>query len=164
MAKMKTIMRHKILAMYEGRTPAKDEEYMPILSFPDHASPETGLRGFWLDPESATSMATALATEVRSMIKAAPAWREMATARTLAKKRDSAKVQGAKEADEEEEDEEGIETEGEAADESEGEEEAIEQAEIMEAAAEAVHAAAKRDEEDEIENDIDEVDDENEMG
>ncbi|CBF73674.1 hypothetical protein AN7997.2 [Aspergillus nidulans FGSC A4] len=163
MAKMKTIMRHKILAMYEGRTPAKDEEYAPILSFPDHASPETGLRGFWLDPEFATSMATALATEVRSMIKAAPAWREMATARTLAKKGDSAKVQGAKGADEEEEDEEGIEGEGEAADESEGEEEAIEQAEIMEAAAEAVHAAAKRDEEDEIENDIDEVDEENEM-
>ncbi|KAL4750098.1 hypothetical protein BDW72DRAFT_120898 [Aspergillus terricola var. indicus] len=164
MAKMKTIMRHKILAMYEGRTPAKDEEYEPILSFPDHASPETGLKGFWLDPESATSMATALATEVRSMIKAAPAWREMATARTLAKKGGGAKVQGGKEADEEEEDEEGTEEEREAADESEGEEEAIEQAEMMEAAAEAVHAAAKRrDDEDENENDIDAVDDENEV-
>ncbi|KAL4978878.1 RNA polymerase III transcription factor IIIC subunit-domain-containing protein [Aspergillus desertorum] len=160
MAKMKTIMRHKILAMYEGRPPAKDEEYEPILGFPDHASPETGLREFWLDPEGATSMATALATEVRSMIKAAPAWREMTMARTLAKKGDSAKVRGDREVDEEEDDEGDAAGEGVAAEESEGEEEA----EMMEAAAEAVDAAAKRREEDENDNEIDEVDDENEMG
>ncbi|KAL4904468.1 hypothetical protein BDW74DRAFT_179045 [Aspergillus multicolor] len=166
MAKMKTIMRHKILAMYEGREPASDEEYAVICSFPDHASPATGLGGFWLEPD-AGSLLTGLATEVRSMIKAAPSWKERVMARTAARKeaREAGAGLGMSEGPEEgdgAEEEDGA--EGEGAEGSEGEEEAIEQEEMMEAAAVAVDEAAKRrDEEDENENEVDEEDDGNEI-
>ncbi|RDW92801.1 transcription factor TFIIIC subunit TFC1 [Aspergillus mulundensis] len=162
MAKMKMIMRHKILAMYEGRSPARDSEYAVLLDFPDHASPATGLGGFWLGPD-AGSMVTALATEIRSMIKAAPSWRERAMARTAARKEGRGVGVGLVEGEGDgAEEEDGA--MGEAAEDSEGEEEAIEQEEMMEAAAEAVDEAAKRrDEEDENENEVDEEDDGNEI-
>ncbi|KAL4781082.1 RNA polymerase III transcription factor IIIC subunit-domain-containing protein [Aspergillus varians] len=138
-AKLKAIMRHKIMALHEGRTPPDDAEYAPVVALPDHASPETGLAGFTPDPGSASPTAMMLATEVRSTIKGAATWKEMRA------RGGKGRVGG--EVEHEEQDVRGAEGEAEVEEESEGEEEAIEQQEMMEAAAEAVDAAAKRREE-----------------
>lgn len=143
-------MRHKILALYEGRT-TDDSEYAPLLRLPDHASPATGLGGFGLDPGSSSVTAMMLATEIRSTIKGALTWKEMVRGKH-GRAGDGNKEQVG--VNEEDEGEGGVEEE-----ESEGEEEAIEQEEMMEAAAEAVESAAKRKEE-EGNNDDDDVDDE----
>ncbi|KAL4955407.1 RNA polymerase III transcription factor IIIC subunit-domain-containing protein [Aspergillus filifer] len=148
-AKLKSIMRHKILAMYEGRPVPGDEEYAPILGMPDHADPEQGLANFFLDPgaEGVTGWILALATELRSVIKGSPGWREGKAKAAKEKGSGSGKGKntGAAEAEaeaDEEDDQGAIESEG------EGEEEAIEQAEMLEAATEAVDnavgAAAKK--------------------
>lgn len=152
-AKLKAIMRHKILALYEGRTP-DDSEYAPLLSLPDHASPATGLGGFSLDPGSVSATAAMLATEIRSTIKGALTWKEMVKGKQGRGGGAGNEEQGAVNIEDEGEGE-GVEGE-----ESEGEEEAIEQEEMMEAAAEAVESAAKRQEEEGNDRDDDDVDDE----
>ncbi|KAL4915642.1 RNA polymerase III transcription factor IIIC subunit-domain-containing protein [Aspergillus aurantiobrunneus] len=148
MAKLKAIMRHKILTLYEGRTPTDEAEYAQIAALPDHASPERGLGEFMLDAGSSSGMVATLATEVRSTIKGSPMWKEMVKGRTERGK--GREEQGQRDV-EAEVPEEGAEQE------SEGEEEAIEQEEMMEAAAEAVGAAAKRREE-ENDSEVDEMD------
>ncbi|KAL2811001.1 RNA polymerase III transcription factor IIIC subunit-domain-containing protein [Aspergillus granulosus] len=141
-AKLKAIMRHKIITMYEGGVP-NDDDYTRILALPDYANPEAGMADFWLDPSGASGKEMALATEIRSTIKGAPTWKEVAGGkRAVIKKSREGKGSGKreKEGDEEEEEEE----ESEVEEDSEGEEEAIEQQEIMEAAVEAVERAVER--------------------
>lgn len=152
-AKLKAIMRHKIMALYEGRT-TDDSEYAALLDLPDHASPATGLAGFGLDPGRATATAMMLGTEIRSTIKGALTWKEMVRGKQGRGGGGGNEEQGGVNVEDEGEGE-GVEEE-----ESEGEEEAIEQEEMMEAAAEAVESAAKRKEEEGNDNDDDDVDDE----
>ncbi|KAL3457313.1 RNA polymerase III transcription factor IIIC subunit-domain-containing protein [Aspergillus heterothallicus] len=132
-AKLKAIMRHKILTMYEGGTP-DDGDYARIVALPDYANPETGIADFWLDPLAASTKEMSLATEIRSTIKGAPTWKEVAGGKKGGGKKSIGK--GGEEAEEEEE--------GGVEEESEGEEEAIEQQEIMEAAVESVDRAVAR--------------------
>ncbi|KAL4938973.1 hypothetical protein BDV06DRAFT_231342 [Aspergillus oleicola] len=140
-AKLKSIMRHKILAMYEGRPVPKDEEYAPILSMPDHADPEQGLAKFFLDPGApdVTGWILALATELRGVIKGSPGWRE---GKQKAAKGGKGKAAAAATAGEEERAEDEEQSAAEIESEGEGEEEAIEQQEMLEAATEAVDNAA----------------------
>ncbi|KAL2842395.1 RNA polymerase III transcription factor IIIC subunit-domain-containing protein [Aspergillus pseudoustus] len=134
-AKLKAIMRHKIITMYEGGTP-NDADYVRILALPDYATPETGMGEFWLDPAGASAKEMALATEIRSTIKGAPTWKETAGGKKAVSKKAKDGAGGEEGGNEEEE--------SAVEDESEGEEEAIEQQEIMEAAVEAVDRAVKR--------------------
>ncbi|KAI9370621.1 RNA polymerase III transcription factor IIIC subunit-domain-containing protein [Aspergillus egyptiacus] len=134
LAKLKAIMRSKILALYEGKMP-DDSVYEKIMAFPDHASPETGLAGFWLDPGSASVRELAIATEIRSTIKGAQTWKEAAATRERSGEGEAAGLE-----EQEGRNEESEESGAENGEESEGEEEAMEQAEI----AEAVDAAARR--------------------
>ncbi|KAL2841343.1 RNA polymerase III transcription factor IIIC subunit-domain-containing protein [Aspergillus pseudodeflectus] len=141
-AKLKAIMRHKIITLYEGRTP-NDDDYTRILALPDWASPEAGMADFWLDPSQASAKEMSLATEIRSTIKGAATWKEVSGGKRSIVKKDGegekgGNQAGAAEGEGEEEEESGVE------DESEGEEEAIEQQEIMEAAVEAVDRAVER--------------------
>ncbi|KAL4926126.1 transcription factor TFIIIC subunit TFC1 [Aspergillus undulatus] len=156
-AKLKSIMRHKILAMYEGRPVPRDSEYAPILAMPDHATPEQGLADFFPNPDvfHVQGWVQALATELRGIIKSSPAWRERkrGVVKQGVPRKGKGEVEGEAEVDEEEEEEEGEEVEGE--DESEGEEEAIEQEEMLE----AVDAAASRQDQDDN-DEADDVDDE----
>ncbi|KAL2788276.1 RNA polymerase III transcription factor IIIC subunit-domain-containing protein [Aspergillus keveii] len=150
-AKLKAIMRHKIITLYEGRTP-NDDDYSRILALPDWASPQTGIADFWLDPSQASAKEMSLATEIRSTIKGAATWKEVAGGkRSIMKKNEEEKgggdQGGAAGGEAKEEEESGVE------DESEGEEEAMEQQEIMEAAVEAVDRAAEREAEGEDESD-----------
>ncbi|GES58125.1 RNA polymerase III transcription factor subunit [Aspergillus terreus] len=134
LAKLKTIMRHKILANEEGRVP-DDADFVRLLDLPDHADPENFLAEFSLDPAVATSQELMLATEVRSVIKGTASWREKnaaAAGEKTAKGKAERRVQW--------EDEGGDEGEGEG-EESEGEEEELEQEEILEAAVDAMDAA-----------------------
>ncbi|KAL2863258.1 transcription factor TFIIIC subunit TFC1 [Aspergillus lucknowensis] len=132
-AKLKAIMRHKILTLFEGRIP-NEADYTRILSLPDHADPEKGMSAFWLQPGEATAKEMALATEIRGTIKGSQRWKEKAGGKRAFVGRDE------KEESEErqvERSEESV-----AEEESEGEEAAIQQEEIMEAAVEAVDKAA----------------------
>ncbi|RAK79396.1 transcription factor TFIIIC subunit TFC1 [Aspergillus fijiensis CBS 313.89] len=187
LAKFKTIMRHKVLALLDDRA-TDDAEFAQILALPDYATPESINTDFWLDPATATSKSTMMATEIRAIIKSAPAFREraaadkragkrrrgrgMATRRSAAGRRvqfredvvggEEEEVEGDGE-EEEEEDEEQIDTQGMEVGEEmgEGEEEAYEQEELLEAqAAEAAAAVSAAVEEDEDE--ADEEDDEGE--
>ncbi|RAL16809.1 transcription factor TFIIIC subunit TFC1 [Aspergillus homomorphus CBS 101889] len=169
LAKFKTIMRHKVLALLEDRA-TDDADFDQILTLPDVATPDTINTEFWLDPATATQKSTMMATEVRSIIKSAPEFRERAAAEKKAARktgrRGAAETPGAKGTagrrvqfredvvggdDEEEEQEMEV---GEEL--SEGEEEAFEQEELLEAqaaeAAAAVSAAAEEDEDDEDED------------
>ncbi|KAL4867066.1 hypothetical protein BDV12DRAFT_210079 [Aspergillus spectabilis] len=155
LAKLKAIMRQKILALYNGVTP-NDSEYTRILQFPEYADPETGIGGFWLDPGTASGKEMALATEIRGTIKGAGSWREMVKERATGREKQKGKERGKGKGvgDEDDEEEQDLGQGGE--EESEGEEEEIEQAEIMEAAAEAVDAvASRRQDGDEHEEEVD---------
>ncbi|KAL3477682.1 RNA polymerase III transcription factor IIIC subunit-domain-containing protein [Aspergillus californicus] len=145
LAKLKAIMRHKIHTLFEGRTP-NDEDFIHILTFPDHVTSDAGLAAFWLDPGTATGKEMAMATEIRGTIRGATSWKE----REKASKKRERELQGGEGNGDGEEGDGNEDGDGEVENEevSEGEEEAIEQAEIMEAASEAVDAAARRGQED----------------
>ncbi|KAL4894797.1 RNA polymerase III transcription factor IIIC subunit-domain-containing protein [Aspergillus ambiguus] len=129
LAKLKTIMRHKILANEEDRVP-DDADFVRLLDLPEHADPENFLAEFSLDPAVATQPELMLATEVRAVIKGTASWREKnAAAASREKPARRVKWEDAGEGDEDE-------GEGEAG-ESAGEEEALEVAEMMDEVAEA---------------------------
>lgn len=170
LGKMKTIMRAKIQALIEDRTPS-DEEFACILPFPDHAFSEADIVHYTLDPAVASSREIALATDVRASIKGAALWRRKhererfgmdgvvgpGPGRGGPRQRGKAAVRF----------EEGVlDDEGGGNEESEGEEEERERAEMLEAqvaAAVAVRAADGGDHDDEDnegDNDDDEEEDE----
>lgn len=76
LAKVKTVMRHKIQALMEGREPV-DEDYTKIMQLPAHARSEADFPLFTLDPEVATQKEISLATEVRAIIRSSPVWRNL---------------------------------------------------------------------------------------
>lgn len=127
LAKLKLIMRHKILGLIEERIP-DDQDFARILSFPDYATPENVNTAFTLDASVVSTKELTMATEIRAMIKGTPSWREStnqgqeqdATGKR-GKSATGRRVQWRDATGEEE---------------SEGEEEAIEKQEILEAAVE----------------------------
>ncbi|KNG88327.1 RNA polymerase III transcription factor subunit [Aspergillus nomiae NRRL 13137] len=121
LAKLKLIMRHKILGLIEERIP-EDQDFARILSFPDYATPENVNTAFTLDASVVSNRELTMATEIRAMIKGTPSWRE---ANQGQQEQDTTtKLAGyARE------------------DESEGEEEAIEKQEILDAIDEVIEAA-----------------------
>ncbi|KUM56685.1 hypothetical protein ACN42_g10525 [Penicillium freii] len=76
LAKAKTVMRHKIQALMEGREPV-DEDYTKIMQLPAHARSEADFPLFTLDPEVATQKEISLATEIRAIIRGSPVWRTL---------------------------------------------------------------------------------------
>ncbi|KAB8276320.1 RNA polymerase III transcription factor IIIC subunit-domain-containing protein [Aspergillus minisclerotigenes] len=133
LAKLKLIMRHKILGLIEERIP-DDQDFARILSFPDYATPENVNTAFTLDASVVSTKELTMATEIRAMIKGTPSWRESTNQGqeqdATGKRGKSAagrRVQWRDATGEEE---------------SEGEEEAIEKQEILEAAVEEVMEAA----------------------
>ncbi|CAI7605791.1 unnamed protein product [Penicillium discolor] len=145
LAKAKTIMRHKIQALMEGREPI-DEDYTKILQLPAHARSEADFPLFTLDPEVATQKEISLATEVRAIIRSSPIWRNLSANAGLVRRDvgEGRKGKGkralkGKSVEPEPEPE----PEPEKADESEGEEEEIQRREML--AAQVADAAAARD-------------------
>ncbi|OQD88351.1 hypothetical protein PENANT_c004G02317 [Penicillium antarcticum] len=72
LGKVKTVMRHKIQALMEGRE-ADDEEFEKVLALPDFARSEADFEKFTVDGEP-SSREMQLATEVRSAIRGSPLW------------------------------------------------------------------------------------------
>jgi general transcription factor 3C polypeptide 5 (transcription factor C subunit 1) len=72
LGKVKTVMRHKIQALMEGREP-NDEEFEKVMRLPDHARCEADFEKFTFDGEP-SSREMQLATEVRSAIRGSPLW------------------------------------------------------------------------------------------
>ncbi|KOC13450.1 RNA polymerase III transcription factor subunit [Aspergillus flavus AF70] len=133
LAKLKLIMRHKILGLIEERIP-DDQDFARILSFPDYATPENVNTAFTLDASVVSTKELTMATEIRAMIKGTPSWRESTNqgqeqdaSGKRGKSATGRRVQWRDATGEEE---------------SEGEEEAIEKQEILEAAVEEVMEAA----------------------
>ncbi|PGH00579.1 hypothetical protein AJ80_09150 [Polytolypa hystricis UAMH7299] len=81
LAKAKAIMRAKIQHMVEHKdsAPLPDEDFAPILRFPDHVEDDAGVAALFIEMEgSARGSATRslqLASEVRAMVRAAPGMR-----------------------------------------------------------------------------------------
>lgn len=165
LAKAKTVMRHKIQALMEGREPV-DEDYTKIMQLPAHARSEADFSLFTLDPDVATQKEISLATEVRAIIRSSPVWRNLSANAGLVRRdvgegRGKAKGKRAlkgksvePEPEPEPEPEKGDE-------ESEGEEEEIQRREML--AAQVADAAAARDadeaaDEDEDGDDSDDMD------
>lgn len=150
-AKVKTIMRAKIQALIDGHKPA-DAEFRRVLAFPDHARSEADMVHFTLDSD-VPSREMMLATEIRSALKSAPAWRSMAPPTTVSVEKGKGKAVAkgrntrSRRKDVDEVDEEEIVA---SESESEGEEEEIERAELLEAQVAA--AVANRDAMDEEED------------
>ncbi|KAJ5602453.1 hypothetical protein N7537_005409 [Penicillium hordei] len=147
LAKAKTVMRHKIQALMEGREPV-DEDYTKIMQLPAHARSEADFPLFTLDPDVATQKEISLATEVRAIIRSSPIWRNLSANAGLVR-RDVGEGRGKgkgkralkgksvePEPEPEPEPEKGDE-------ESEGEEEEIQRREML--AAQVADAAAARD-------------------
>lgn len=163
LAKAKTVMRHKIQALMEGREPV-DEDYVRVMQLPAHARSEADFPLFTLDPEVATQKEITLATEIRSIIRSSPMWRrlaanaglirkEMGEGRVKGKGRQSLKGKSV------EVEEPGPEPEPEKIEEqSEGEEEEIERREML--AAQVAAAAAARDADEEIGDESDNMEEE----
>ncbi|KAE8361067.1 RNA polymerase III transcription factor IIIC subunit-domain-containing protein [Aspergillus caelatus] len=149
LAKLKLIMRHKILGLIEERIP-DDQDFARILRFPDYATPENVNTAFTLDASVVSTKELTMATEIRAMIKGTPSWREStnqgqeqdATAKR-GKGAAGRRVQWRDTAGEEE---------------SEGEEEAIEKQEILEAAVDEVMEAATTGGDDDGNDDLGESD------
>ncbi|GKZ26234.1 tau 95 subunit of transcription factor TFIIIC [Aspergillus brasiliensis] len=170
LAKTKTIMRAKILALLDDKLLDDEVEFTNILKLPDHATPESVMVDFWLDPAVASQREMMMATEVRGIIKGAPAWKERvggAGAGSGGKRgvggRDEVgdegdgKGKGKKRADRRVQFQDEVGADGEGGGEmSEGEEEAYEQEELAEAVAEATASVGGE------EDDDDDVDDEDE--
>ncbi|KAB8203882.1 RNA polymerase III transcription factor IIIC subunit-domain-containing protein [Aspergillus parasiticus] len=149
LAKLKLIMRHKILGLIEERIP-DDQDFARILSFPDYATPENVNTAFTLDASVVSTKELTMATEIRAMIKGTPSWRESTNQGqeqdATGKRGKSAagrRVQWRDATGEEE---------------SEGEEEAIEKQEILEAAVEEVMEAATTGGDDDGNDDLGESD------
>ncbi|PYI35918.1 RNA polymerase III transcription factor IIIC subunit [Aspergillus indologenus CBS 114.80] len=169
LAKFKTIMRHKVLGLLDDRA-TDDAEFEQILTLPDFATPESINTDFWLDPATATSKSTMMATEIRAIIKSAPAFRERAAADKRAGKRRRGRGMATRRSaagrrvqfrEDEQIDTQGMEVGEEM---GEGEEEAYEQEELLEAqAAEAAAAVSAAVEEDEDEADEDDDEGESEQ-
>ncbi|KAJ5197544.1 hypothetical protein N7449_008023 [Penicillium cf. viridicatum] len=164
LAKAKTIMRHKIQALMEGREPV-DEDYTKIMQLPAHARSEADFSLFTLDPDVATQKEISLATEVRAIIRSSPVWRNLSANAGLVR-RDVGEGRGKgkgkralkgksvePEPEPEPEPEKGDE-------ESEGEEEEIQRREML--AAQVADAAAARDA-DEAADDDEDGDDSDDM-
>ncbi|EKV10848.1 RNA polymerase III transcription factor subunit, putative [Penicillium digitatum] len=161
LAKAKTVMRHKIQALMEGREPI-DADYTKILRLPAHARSEADFPLFTLDPDVATQKEISLATEVRAVIRGSPVWRNLSANAGLVRKEAGegrGKVKGKQalkgkgvepEPEPEPEPEKGDE-------ESEGEEEEIQRREML--AAQVADAAAARDADEADEADDDDEDD-----
>lgn len=161
LAKLKTIMRTKIQTLIDDRLPS-DQDFSCIMPFPDHASTESDLVQFTLDPTVVSNREIALATDVRAGIKGAPLWRQKnererygmekvgRSGRGGPRQRGKAALRTGHEnlAGEDEEEEEGGKVNEEQ---SEGEEEEMERAEMLEAQVTAAITAsdAARDAEDE---------------
>ncbi|KAL4886011.1 RNA polymerase III transcription factor IIIC subunit-domain-containing protein [Aspergillus karnatakaensis] len=144
LAKLKAVMRQKILALYANTEPS-DGDFQRVLQFPDYADPDTGMAEFWLDPAVASGKEMALATEIRGTIKGSGAWRELVKERNKLRSKGKGKGKAVAAVAEEEEDE----GDGQGESEGEGEEAEMEQAEMMEAAAEAVDVRGNDDGDDE---------------
>lgn len=166
LAKTKTIMRAKVLALLDDKMLDDEVEFANIVKLPDHATPESVMVDFWLDPAVASQREMMLATEVRGIIKGAPAWKERVGGAAAGKKGvvgreevgEEGDRKGKKRADRrvQFQDEVGGDGDGDGGGEmlSEGEEEAFEQEELAEAVAEA--AAASGGGEDDVDEDVDE--------
>ncbi|PWY66662.1 hypothetical protein BO83DRAFT_439900 [Aspergillus eucalypticola CBS 122712] len=171
LAKTKTIMRAKVLALLDDKMLDDEVEFANIVKLPDHATPESVMVDFWLDPAVASQREMMMATEVRGIIKGAPAWKErVGGGGGAAGKKgvvgreevgEEGDRKGKKRADRrvQFQDEVGGDGDGDGGGEmlSEGEEEAYEQEELAEAVAEAaVSGGAQVDDEDEEDVDEDE--------
>ncbi|CAG8900386.1 unnamed protein product [Penicillium egyptiacum] len=147
LAKAKTIMRHKIQALMEGREPV-DEDYTKIMQLPDHARSEADFPLFTLDPRTVSQKEISLATEVRAIIRSSPVWRNLSANAGLVRRdvgEGRGKVKGKqalKGKDVEPEPEPEAEPEK-VDEESEGEEEEMQRREML--AAQVADAAAARD-------------------
>ncbi|GAB1192939.1 hypothetical protein APSETT444_002140 [Aspergillus pseudonomiae] len=132
LAKLKLIMRHKILGLIEERIP-EDQDFARILSFPDYATPENVNTAFTLDASVVSNRELTMATEIRAMIKGTPSWREANQGQqeqdTTTKRGKGAAGRRVQWRDTAREDE------------SEGEEEAIEKQEILDAIDEVIEGA-----------------------
>ncbi|KAE8354211.1 RNA polymerase III transcription factor IIIC subunit-domain-containing protein [Aspergillus coremiiformis] len=129
LAKLKLIMRHKLLALIEDQIP-NDQDFACILRLPDYATPENVNTAFTLDASVASNRELIMATEIRAMIKGTPSWRELTN---QGQDQDATSKRGKGAAGRRVQ---WRDTAGE--DESEGEEEAIEKQEILEAGVEEV--------------------------
>ncbi|KAA8642948.1 hypothetical protein EYZ11_001093 [Aspergillus tanneri] len=152
LAKVKIIMRTKILSLLGGRVP-DDADFARVVNFPDHATPDDLMSGFMLDGKEVSAREMQMATEIRASLKGTASWRGKMTdgkaGESLRRgqepdddgeydqstQRDTAGSTGRR-----------VQWQDEASDEeSQGEEEAIEQEEMLEAqvaeAAESVSAA-----------------------
>ncbi|KAJ5958104.1 uncharacterized protein N7479_005254 [Penicillium vulpinum] len=163
LAKAKTVMRHKIQALMEGREP-DDQDYVRVMQLPAHAKSEADFPLFTLDPEVATQKEITLATEVRAIIRSSPVWRKLSANAGLVRRNvgeGRGKVKGKqalKGKSVEREPEPEPEPEPEKADEeSEGEEEEIQRREML--AAQVADAAAARDADEAADDDDDDSDD-----
>ncbi|KAE8346168.1 hypothetical protein BDV24DRAFT_158967 [Aspergillus arachidicola] len=149
LAKLKLIMRHKILGLIEERIP-DDQDFARILSFPDYATPENVNTAFTLDASVVSTKELTMATEIRAMIKGTPSWRELTN---QGQERDATGKRGKSVA--------GRRVQWRDAtgeEESEGEEEAIEKQEILEAAVEEAMEAATTGGDDDGNDDLGESD------
>ncbi|GKZ63816.1 tau 95 subunit of transcription factor TFIIIC [Aspergillus niger] len=169
LAKTKTIMRAKVLALLDDKMLDDEVEFANILRLPDHATPESVMVDFWLDPAVASQREMMMATEVRGIIKGAPAWKERVGG-GIGKKGagrdevgDEGDRKGKKRADRRVQFQDEVGGDGDGGGEmlSEGEEEAYEQEELAEAVAEAA-ASVRGDEDDEDEEEDEEQSDDGE--
>lgn len=149
LAKLKLIMRHKILGLIEERIP-DDQDFARILRFPDYATPENVNTAFTLDASVVSTKELTMATEIRAMIKGTPSWRE-STNQGQEQDASAKRGKGAASRRVQWQDMAGE-------DESEGEEEAIEKQEILEAAVDEVMEAATTGGDDDGNDDLGESD------
>lgn len=164
LAKTKTIMRAKVLALLDDKMLDDEVEFANIVKLPDHATPESVMVDFWLDPAVASQREMMMATEVRGIIKGAPAWKErVGGGGGAAGKKgvvgreeevgEEGDRKGKKRADRRVQFQDEVGGGGEML--SEGEEEAYEQEELVEAVAEAA-ASGGGEEDDDVDEDVDE--------
>ncbi|PLB52038.1 putative RNA polymerase III transcription factor subunit [Aspergillus steynii IBT 23096] len=175
LAKAKTIMRNKIIALLNGTVP-DDADFAKIAAFPDHGDLEDLVAKFAVNPKEASPRELALATEVRSMLKGSASWKEKTREAEEMGREMRESAGGSGEGGGEGSSGRRVRWQdesvgpGEEDEESQGEEEAIEQEEMLEAqaaaAAESVNAAIgeqePQDEEQEDDDDKMEVEDETE--
>ncbi|KAJ5512133.1 Transcription factor IIIC subunit 5 [Penicillium fimorum] len=163
LAKAKAVMRHKIQALMEGREP-DDQDYVKVMRLPAHARSEADFPLFTLDPDVATQKEITLATEIRSIIRSSPVWRNLTANAGLVRREGEGRGKGkgkqavkGKSVEPEPEPEREPEPETDKVEESEGEEEEIQRREML--AAQVADAAAARDADEAEEDDEDESDD-----
>ncbi|KAJ5146463.1 uncharacterized protein N7515_001027 [Penicillium bovifimosum] len=160
-AKAKTVMRHKIQALMEGREP-RDEDYERVMRLPAHARSEAEFPLFTLDPETATQREISLATEVRAVIRSSPIWKQLPGNEGIVKRevgegRGRQKGKQAAKGKNVEFEDPGLEAEsGKVEEESEGEEEEIERREMLAAQVAAAVEARDADEEGEESDNLEE--------